>query len=322
MVLFVTHFNEKYLSRGLALIESMGPKASIVVFCHDSKTFKTVSKLEQENVICLDLLELESTFPELISAKSARPTLEYYFLLSPYVILYAIEILNSELAIYVDADTYFFAEVSLALEQLDPNKDVGIVPHRFSERDLYMRKYGTYNVGWVSFRNSDAGMRVLYFWRNACLRSTSTIPSEGIFGDQKYLDYFLEIDSSVQVISHLGMNVAPWNCKDLRVIDGRLVNESDPLLFFHFSGLKTYAALAVMGFAGYSKRPGRNVRKYLYQGYIDKILAFELLYDCKNTHRYSQLDIKSWLREIFFADLMFKSNTFKRFKNKGNLSIG
>jgi hypothetical protein len=321
MLLFVTHFDDNYLSRGLALIESIGSKINIVVFCHDSKTFNTISKLEQENVICLKLLDLESAFPELIPAKSERSTLEYYFLLSPYVVLYAIEILNSELAIYIDADTYFLSDVSLAIEQLDPDKAVGIIPHRFSERDLYMEKYGKYNVGWVSFRNSDAGMRVLTFWRDACLRSTSTIPTEGIFGDQKYLDYFLEVDSSVQVINHPGMNVAPWNYQNLCIIDGRLVHESEPLLFFHFSGLKTFSPFAIMGFAGYSKRPDRNVKKYLYRGYLDTILNFELLYQCKNAQHYSQLGLKGWLREIFFADLMCNLNIFKNFSNKRDLSI-
>jgi len=141
------------------------------------------------------------------------------------------------------------------------------------------------------------------------------------FGDQKYLDYFLEIDSSVQFISHPGMNVAPWNCEDLRVVDGRLVHESEPLLFFHFSGLKTFPTLTAMGFAGYSKKPSKIVREHLYRGYIETILNFEIMYDCKNTQKYSLLDLKGWLRELFFLDLMCNSNILKNFSNKRDLSI-
>jgi hypothetical protein len=315
MNIFVTHFNHRYLSRGLALIQSLGSKTNILVFCHDNKTYEVIQGLGLENLTAIELEILENAYPELDSAKSSRAILEYYFLLSPYVVHYALTFLNASLAVYIDADTFFFQDPNLALAELDPYCDVAIIPHRFDTKNSYMNKYGIYNVGWVSFRNTTGGMQILEFWRESCLNSTSTVPTEKIFGDQKYLDFFAKVGPGVQVISHPGMNAAPWNCRDVKLQNQVLFHEELPLIFFHFSGLKNFAFFSAIGFAGYSKRPKQIVKRQIYKKYISTLARLEKSHDCNNRQIIGDLNFKGWAREFYYFDLLVNFNLLKGKKN-------
>jgi hypothetical protein len=308
---YVTHFNQAYLSRGLALIDSMGQSDRLVVFCHDDKTLSVVNSLGLERIEAIPISALEKQYPELSIAKRTRSSLEYFFLLSPYVIKFLIEKRFVKLAVYVDADVFFFKEPQYIVQMLNEATDVAITPHRFSDRDKYMEKYGKFNVGWVAFRDSKNGLKILDSWAKSCLQSTSTIPTKMSFGDQKYLDYFEEAEGCTQVISHTGVNLAPWNVISVERQKNALSHLSDDLILFHFSGLKRFPLFASIGFAGYSKKPSPQVKKYIYRVYLKKLVNFENRYDCSSIQKYSIFNLHGWLREIFYQDLILVSNISK-----------
>ncbi len=311
MLSYVTHFNQAYLSRGLALIDSMENSDKIVVFCHDEKTLNVVNSLRSEKIEAIAISELESEYPELLIAKHTRTSLEYFFLLSPYVIKYLFEKQFISLAIYVDADVFFFRKPQYIVKLLSDETDVAITPHRFSERDKYMEKYGKYNVGWVAFRNTEKGLKILDFWAESCLESTSTNPTKTSFGDQKYLDYFEEFRGFTQIIDHTGVNLAPWNIVSVDCDQNGLSHMGDDLILFHFSGLKRFPLFTSIGFAGYSKRPSATIRRNIYRFYIKKLVNYEKTYECSSVQKYSIFNLHAWLREIYFKDLILVLNTSK-----------
>ena len=313
MLSYVTHFNEAYLSRGLALIESMDETDKLVVFCHDEKSLSVIKSLDLNRIEALSVSDLEKEYPELIQAKATRSRLEYFFLLSPYVIKFLIEKRFVKVAIYLDADVFFFKKPEFVVQMLDDIADVAITPHRFSQRDKYMEKFGKFNVGWVAFRNSEYGLKILDFWATSCLNSTSTIPTDTSFGDQKYLDYFEELGGYTQVINNTGVNLAPWNITSVKLRDTGLMHVDEDLILFHFSGLKRFPFFASIGFAGYSKTPSSAIKKYIYSDYLKRLVYYENRYDCPNIQPYSIFTKHAWLREIFYRDLTLVLNITKHF---------
>jgi hypothetical protein len=104
-----------------------------------------------------------------------------------------------------------------------------------------MRRFGIYNVGWVSVRHCEEGMAALRWWRARCIEWCYDRVEGDRFADQRYLDRLPELFGGVHIIEHLGANLAPWNFADVRLecrdnaveIGGRY-----RLLFFHFYGVK------------------------------------------------------------------------------------
>ena len=82
------------------------------------------------------------------------------------------------------------------------------------------RRFGIYNVGWVSVRRRDDGIAALRWWRERCIEWCYDRVEGDRFADQRYLDRLPELFAGVHVIEHLGANLAPWNFADLPASNG------------------------------------------------------------------------------------------------------
>jgi hypothetical protein len=70
------------------------------------------------------------------------------------------------------------------------SSSVGIIPHRYLSAQSWRLKYGTYDVGFVSFRLNDAGAACADRWAARCLDWCKDKPDTGRFADQGYLNGF------------------------------------------------------------------------------------------------------------------------------------
>ena len=143
--------------------------------------------------------------------------------------------------IYLDADLYFYASPNEILIEVPPGK-ISIVKHNFSNRlALAFPNSGTFNVSWVSFPVSEAGLECAAQWATNCNFLCPSVPtfSNGkiVYGDQLYLDEWPETyKDSIHVIQNIGVGVAPWNYENYQFSE-RLPFTVDgiPIIFFHFS---------------------------------------------------------------------------------------
>lgn len=249
---FCTLFDAAYLPRALVLHRSLGetcPGFTLRAYCMDELSEQILSRLDLPNVVAVPLAQLESDDSGLLGVKPTRSRVEYYWTATPAVCLHALEREPQLEAItYLDADLTFFADPSPLFEELGDGS-VALVPHRYAPRWRGLgRDSGIYNVEWLTFRNDDSGRVALRWWRDRCLEWCYARFEDGKFGDQRYLDDWPERFDGVEVISHVGAGVAPWNVDAYRLEagPGGLLVDGVPLLFFHFHSVRLYTGVTTL----------------------------------------------------------------------------
>ncbi len=239
---FCTYFDRKYLMRGLALIESLRKTEcsdwSIFVVCMDEMTHAVLRTLALPNVQLIPSHEIEGRDPELLAVKPTRQLVEYYWTLTPTVILRILEGNRTvDLLTYVDADLLFFSSPQPIFDELG-SRSVLIHEHRFSPAQAHLGTHnGKYNVGLLSFRRSPIAFKALRWWRERCLEWCFARTENGKMGDQMYLNDWPDRFRDVAVLAHCGGGLGPWNHDQYRLhleSDGLPWVDEFPTIFYHF----------------------------------------------------------------------------------------
>jgi hypothetical protein len=277
---FCTYFDRNYLPMGLTLYRSLLEHAApftLWVLCFDDECHDVLSRLELGNLRPIRLSEFEEGDPALLRAKSGRSRVEYYFTCTPSWPLYLLKLHpDLQMITYLDADLMFYSSPQPIYEELGA-KSVLIIGHRFPEHLRYNEIYGIYNVGLLTFRNNSTGRGCLQWWRDRCLEWCFDRTEEGKFADQKYLDDWPERFSGVAVLQQKGAGLGPWNWMNYRIEvgDGRTMVDGQPLIFYHFQGLKILGRRFFdPGIPAYGRMPAR-LRRTLYVPYVASVLETE-----------------------------------------------
>ena len=287
MLHFCTLFDSVYLSRGLALYDSLKKHCNsfhLYIFAFDDKCFDILNALSLKSTTVISLKEFEDE--ELLQVKPTRSRAEYCWTLTSSTILYVLNTYKVDHCTYLDADLYFFASPQQIIDEMRDNS-VLITPHNYSPEYDQSRKSGIYCVQFMVFRNDERGLTALNWWRRACLDWCYNRIEEGRFGDQKYLDDWTERFAGVYVSDNLGVGVAPWNMqqynfkKEEDAIFGIEIasGKKFKVIFFH------YHSFAFVTPSFFSPRPyykrNKSVISLLFNHYRKEIL--------KIRNRYSQV---------------------------------
>lgn len=230
---YCTLFDSNYLSRGLAMYESLKKQCDtfhLYIFAFDDRSYTLLKKLNLDSVTVLAQTEFEDE--ALLKVKDDRTTGEYCWTCTPSIIKYSIETFKLESCTYVDADLYFFADPSILTEEMG-NKSVLITEHRYTSQYDQSATSGIYCVQFMTFKNDINGMNVLTWWRDACNEWCYARFEDGKFGDQKYLDDWTKRFEGVHVLQNMGGGIAPWNIQQYDLTDSTF-----KLVFYHFHNFK------------------------------------------------------------------------------------
>jgi hypothetical protein len=270
---FCTLFDSFYLTRGLALYESLrrsGTSFRLAVYCFDDVAAQTLERLKLPEIDVVRLPDFET--PALLQIKPSRTRGEYCWTCTPHVIQDALDRFSLQEVTYLDADLCFFASPDLLLQEFRASgASVLLTEHRYESRHDQSATSGTYCVQFMTFRNTEAGSKALRWWGDRCLEWCYARTEDGKFGDQKYLDDWLTRFEGVHVLQHLGGGVAPWNVGSYRVEAGPQV-DGVPVVFYHFHNLEwlTSGLIAPTGNA-YPIRP--ETVHLIYRPYIELLKA-------------------------------------------------
>jgi hypothetical protein len=152
-----------------------------------------------------------------------------------------------ERLIYLDPDIYVFASVDFIFDLLS-SYSIILTPHSLSptppsERFLEQQflSLGIYNLGFIALAKSDESSRFLLWWEERCLAAAFAEARTGLYVDQKWITVAPCFFEHILILRHYGCNVAYWNLFERKVSQSAhryIINDNDPLVFYHFSGYR------------------------------------------------------------------------------------
>ncbi|MGK5091296.1 glycosyl transferase [Deltaproteobacteria bacterium TL4] len=247
MLYFCTLFDSHYLTRGLAMFQSLRahcPAFHLYIFAFDETCLRILSQQQLEFVTIIALQAFENA--ELLAVKRERSIAEYCWTCTPAVIDYAIRTYDLPHCTYLDADLYFWNSPERLIHEM-AQKSVLITAHRYSSPHQHLEKVlGTYCVQFVTFKNDENGRKVLNWWKQSCLEWCYARLENGKYGDQKYLDDWPSRFVGIHELQHLGGGIAPWNVQQYRFSEqegkiwGTVISTGQlfPVVFFHFHNMR------------------------------------------------------------------------------------
>jgi hypothetical protein len=280
---YCTFFDSGYLSRGLALIESLrsqGDQTELLVVCCDKFTQDYLeTQREKLNLKLASLDDLTNHFPELLHTKQSRALVEFFFTLTPFIVQYShLGKAPNHVSIYLDADLYFFGSPNSIIRDLG-DSSVALIRHDYPWFLKSLEgKYGTYNVGLLAFRNNVEGKKVLDWWSEQCIEWCHDFPMDGKYADQGYLNSFAKLSKQIVELKDPGYNLAPWNTATRKPRLGSLGLEvsNSPLTFFHFHGFKKSGNSWVSSQLNYFSPLKKNVFNSIYGSYVAHLMKIEV----------------------------------------------
>jgi hypothetical protein len=254
------------------------------VLCLDDDTYKTLTHLGLDHLALTPLAELERADSALLEVKPTRRPVEYYWTCGPAFLLHLLARQRDiDTLAYLDANLFFFGDPTPIYDELG-QASILLVHHRWPasapRRGQAPRPKGTYNVGLLVFRRSESALACLQLWRERCLEWCFDRIEPGHFGDQKYLDEWPGRFEGVIVSQHKGIGLAPWNVASYRYSydDSRIWVDSEPLVFYHFQGLRAVTRwLYDPAWRRYGRwiHPNAATRHRIYVPYVRELRAAE-----------------------------------------------
>lgn len=328
MLNFCTLFNSAYLSRGLAMYYSLLEQCDdfhLYIFAFDKDCLETLRTLNLGSVTIVSLEEFENE--ELLAVKRDRTPGEYCWTCTSSTIWYCIHHYSLDHCTYIDADLLFFGDPKVLIDEMG-DLSVLITEHRYTPQYDQSSSSGIYCVQFVTFKNDEQGLKVLSWWRDACLEWCYNRFEEGKFGDQKYLDDWTERFSAVHELRHLGGGVAPWNTQQYHfknnekevILHEITTGKEAKVIFFHFHAFR-YSQGNVFHLTADEYILSENVIKLLYKPYAEALVRAENIIRATNSNvvYHEPLFELSWLERVRGRKLMFilkgyYKNYFKRKK--------
>jgi hypothetical protein len=240
----------------------------------DDEVRTRLAELALPGVEVITVADLEAEVPELPALAMQRTRMEYYFTCTPLLIRHVMRRSADGMSVaYLDADLFFFDRPDSVFQQMGDGS-IGIIEHRYPVRlERRLSKYGRFNVGWVGFADDERGRACLDWWGERTLEWCFDTPEDGKYADQGYLDRFPELFEGVSVLAPLGMDAAPWNSRRWRwsASDSGVRVGADPLVFFHFHGLRRVGSWWVTAQLVYGAPIGRVLRERVYRPYAQAL---------------------------------------------------
>ncbi len=244
MTTYVSYFDKSYFPRGAAMIDSLlavAPGARIVVWALDAETKRGLRNLYQDRVIALDHDYVDVRWPEMTRPPTQRNYWESIAMRKSCLLWSVMQEMMApeELLFYADSDCLFYSSPDPALAMMK-DASIGVSRHAFSPRHRWLLKNGVYNAGLMIIRNDEQGLLCMRDWADDCYDWCHHRVEGYKLMNQGYLTRWPHRYQRVTDLDHFGLNLAPWNFegRDLSTTDGVIRVNGQPLIVYHFHGMK------------------------------------------------------------------------------------
>jgi len=266
---------QNYVGYGIVLAESMkksNPDVDFYIFFADGVCEDIAAILNQRDIKYVDATSTADATVFLSLAFKYEIT-EYCTAIKPFIISQLFT-KGYTSATYIDPDIYVYQSLHVPVfSHFENGVSVVLTPHicspiaddRLPGEQVHL-KTGTYNLGFASVKNDEIGRSVATWWSNKCREACFNDAASGLFVDQKWMNLVPGMFAGVYISRHLGLNMAYWNLHE-RVLQNHLVNDVEPLVFFHFSGFLANDIDAISKYQNRYTLEARPDLKLLFEGY-------------------------------------------------------
>lgn len=249
-MLAFTIISENYLPQAKTLAENFEvfhPEMTFYIFL-----FKTEASQEIDPFFTnLKIIEIDKNIGEYNELRNRYDNFSLACALKPYASEYLFNNFDTQGLIYLDADLYFFSEMTTVLELLsaEGEKDsIILTPHNINinqndyeiDRNIAFLNYGVFNAGFFAIKNTDSGKSFIKWWKRMLRFHCKNEPNKGLYCDQTWLDLVPVLFSeNLHILKDPGYNIGFWNVDSERHLTLRdstyLVNNDFKLVFYHFA---------------------------------------------------------------------------------------
>jgi len=230
---YCTLFDSKYLPRGLVLYESLREHSSepftLWILAMDTACSAALHALV--NVSNVNICDYAND-PAVVKCADGRTWQEVCWTQASQLTEQILTAYDVPEITYLDADMMFFSDPEVIFKEIG-RKSIAVIPHRFIPEKKYLEVNGRFNVSWVTFRNTPAGVECLKIWAAQCRKRCSATYG---CGDQLYLDEWPDkYGNEVHIIDNIGAGLAPWNLANYHLHwDEYLRVDGQRVVFYHY----------------------------------------------------------------------------------------
>lgn len=250
---FVTLYDKGYLSRGVALYQSLKKHCScdfeMYVLSMDYNTYSYLSNRDGIKTITIE--EVVKVYPVLERLRKERSYQEFCWTMASFFTQYVMRIYMPDICVYVDSDVFFWDDPCILLNEMKCHKkSVLITEHNYYYKYDQTYTSGKFCVQFMPFLNDINGNEVLEWWREKCEEKCNREADGITFGDQKYLDdWESRFEGVVHNCKNIGAGIAPWNCikytvdddNGKKVVKDNISGISENIIFYHYHELQAMA---------------------------------------------------------------------------------
>ena len=154
---------------------------------------------------------------------------------------------DCDAVLYFDPDMVLFSRLDDLLSEMR-EANIGLTPHQVApdtelsaiiRNEIESLKHGIYNLGFIAVRNSAESKRFAEWWSHRLYHFCRAAVEEGLFTDQRWIDFVPVYFDGVKILKSPRYNVAPWNLTKRKVTGNGKIGyqvEGVPLGFYHFTG--------------------------------------------------------------------------------------
>lgn len=237
-----------YLPKARALLQSLRrqhPEWRLhFAVCDASPSAEALAGLGADEIHQLDSLAI----PNLRRWAFCHSLIELATAIKPFVLKKLLARDDCAAAIYLDPDIAVLSRMTDVEAALDA-ADIVLTPHLTDpERgvpgivanEISTMQHGIYNLGFIGVAARDEGRRFAQWWSDRTYRYCREDIPDGIYTDQRWVDFAPAFFDKVKVLRAPGLNAAPWNLSNREMagsVPYALTVNRQPLVFFHFSQL-------------------------------------------------------------------------------------
>lgn len=253
-------------------------------------------KFEPKDEIFQVLEASQIGIPEFTKMSFMYDILEFNTAVKPFFMKFLID-KGYRKIIYFDPDIMLFRRLDPILDLLDRNSIV-LTPHITrpipqdgklpSEREFLTA--GTYNLGFIGIGNDENSRKMVQWWCDRLAESCFTEMETGLFVDQKWINLVPGMFGAVYIYKNRGCNMAYWNLHERSLADDLMVNQVEPLIFYHFSGINLNDLNPISKYQNRYTLKERSDLSSIFELYRDKLLSNNFQASRSWDYKYSQYD--------------------------------